>query len=69
MAEQTLDKIIPWLRASNGGERQTTQCRTAIEPLLPESETAGVSGILPPEYSRRLIELFARTNGSFISMM
>jgi glycerol-3-phosphate dehydrogenase len=32
------------------------RCRTAEEPLLPESETRGVSGILPPEFSREVIQ-------------
>lgn len=31
-------------------------CRTGEEPLLPESEVTGVSGILPPEFSRRVVE-------------
>ena len=31
-------------------------CRTAKEPLLPAAETASVSGILPPEFSRRTVE-------------
>ena len=32
------------------------RCRTAEEPLLPAAETSGVSGILPPEFSRRPVE-------------
>ena len=31
-------------------------CRTAQEPLLPAEETGGVSGILPPEFSRKAVE-------------
>jgi glycerol-3-phosphate dehydrogenase len=31
-------------------------CRTAEEPLLPPAETGGVSGILPPEPSRQIVE-------------
>ena len=32
------------------------RCRTAVEPLLSASEAAGVSGILPPEFSRKTVE-------------
>ena len=35
---------------------ESPPCRTAEEPLLPQSEVAGVSGILPPEFSRRAVE-------------
>jgi len=31
-------------------------CRTAEEPLLAPAETEGVSGILPPEFSRPAVE-------------
>jgi glycerol-3-phosphate dehydrogenase len=52
MGEQTVDQIVRKLH--NGSAR----CRTAQEPLLPVAETAGVSGILPPEVSRRTVEHF-----------
>ena len=32
------------------------RCRTAEEPLLPPAETAGRSGILPPEFNRQVVE-------------
>ncbi len=50
MGEQTVDQIAKEL---NGG---AAGCRTAREPLLPEAETVGVSGIVPPEFSRRPVE-------------
>lgn len=53
MAEQTVDEIVESLKALNG---EAARCRTAIEPLLPANETANVSGILPPEFSRRTLE-------------
>jgi glycerol-3-phosphate dehydrogenase len=36
--------------------RAFARCRTAEEPLLPTIETAGVSAILPPEFSRSPVE-------------
>jgi glycerol-3-phosphate dehydrogenase len=36
--------------------RELARCRTAAEPLLPVAETSGVSGILPPEFSRKAVE-------------
>jgi len=56
MAEQTVDRIVESLNGSNGLGRNFAACRTAEEPLLPQSEVAGVSGILPPEFSRRHVE-------------
>jgi glycerol-3-phosphate dehydrogenase len=32
------------------------KCRTAHEPLLPAAEIDGVSGILPPEFERSVVE-------------
>jgi len=56
MAEQTVDYIVKWLNCLNTSNRQFEQCRTAIEPLLSNSETEGISGILPPEFSRAAVE-------------
>jgi glycerol-3-phosphate dehydrogenase len=50
MAEQTVDGIVRELKVS------APPCRTAHEPLLPHAEIAGVSGILPSEFSRRSVE-------------
>ncbi len=54
MAEQTVDRIVSELKV------QAEPCRTAQEPLLPESETAGFSGITPPEFCRAAVEHFCR---------
>jgi glycerol-3-phosphate dehydrogenase len=56
MAEQTVDQIVRTLKASNSLKREAGRCRTAEEPLLPLAETQEVSGILPPQCSRRLVE-------------
>jgi glycerol-3-phosphate dehydrogenase len=58
MAQQTVDQIVHWLRGSKSLPRDVKSCRTADEPLLPVSETEGLSGIVPPKPSRRLIEHF-----------
>lgn len=50
MAEQTVDQIVEKL--GDGFEK----CRTATEPLLAPSETNGVSGIVPPEFGRKIVE-------------
>ena len=50
MAEQTVTQIAKSLN------RQTPPCHTAIEPLLPAGDVNGVSGILPPEFDRRVVE-------------
>jgi len=61
MGEQTVDQIAKWLHGLHGlhelqGHGAVARCRTAQEPLLPVAETRGVSGILPPELSRRTVE-------------
>src|SRR5208337_3081788 len=59
MGEQTVDQIVnglvglQWLQGVRG---EVGRCRTAEEPLLPAGETGGVSGILPPEFSRKAVE-------------
>ena len=63
MGEQTVDQIVKWLPGLQElhkvhGERE--RCRTAAEPLLPTAETDGVSGILPPEFSRKTVEHYHR---------
>ena len=54
MAEQTVDRVAEFLGADFG------KCVTAEKALLEVSETWGVSGILPPEPSRELVEHFVR---------
>lgn len=58
MAEQTLNGVVSFLRSSNQVDREFRPCKTAAEPLLPASETEGISSVLPPEISRRLVEHF-----------
>jgi glycerol-3-phosphate dehydrogenase len=50
MGEQTVGQIVKMLKG------KAARCRTAQEPLLPTAETVGVSGILPPELSRKTVE-------------
>ena len=59
MAEQTVDKIVKTLKATGNGTG-AGECRTATEPLLPPAAIEGLSGILPPELSRRAVEHFVR---------
>lgn len=59
MAEQTLDKVVNWLKKTNGA-KHGPPCRTAGEPLLPPAQTNGLSGILPPPLSRAAVEHFCR---------
>jgi glycerol-3-phosphate dehydrogenase len=55
MAEETVDKIVHRLSPVKNG---FGPCRTATEPLLPETETEGISGILPPACNRNIVEHF-----------
>ncbi len=52
MAEQAVDQITKKI-----GEK-FSECRTAQEPLLPTSDTVGISGIVPPPFSRDAVEHF-----------
>jgi glycerol-3-phosphate dehydrogenase len=56
MGEQTVDQIVEALKASKGLSGKLGKCRTAEEPLLPVAETEGVSGIVPPLFSRGPVE-------------
>ena len=58
MAEEAVDKIARHLpvRAAPQRSPAVETARTALEPLLPTEETSGVSGILPPEPSRQVVE-------------
>ncbi|MDB6149235.1 MAG: glycerol-3-phosphate dehydrogenase [Chthoniobacter sp.] len=58
MAEQTVDRIVKSL--TTNGARRFQNCRTADEPLLPIVDTAGVSAIVPPEFSRFAVEHYCR---------
>lgn len=56
MAEQAVDRIVKSLRQSNASPPSVAPCRTAEELLLPASETQNISGLLPPEFCRRVVE-------------
>jgi glycerol-3-phosphate dehydrogenase len=56
MAEQTVDQVIKALRSEGSLRGEVHRCRTAEDPLLPGVETEDLSGILPPECTRRAVE-------------
>ena len=56
MAEQTVDGIVKSLASRNFPTDKIISCRTADEPLLPPGETEGISGILPPEFTRDAVQ-------------
>jgi glycerol-3-phosphate dehydrogenase len=58
MAEESVDQVVRWLKSSDGQRQDFSPCHTADEPLLPATETAGVSGILPPSLDRTIVEHF-----------
>ncbi len=54
MAEQAVDQIVRKLSF------KAEKCRTAKEPLLPKSETDGLSSITPPPICKSAVEHFCR---------
>jgi glycerol-3-phosphate dehydrogenase len=54
MAEQTIDEVVACLNV------KAAPCATAIEPLLPDAESARFSAIVPPEVSREAVEHYCR---------
>jgi glycerol-3-phosphate dehydrogenase len=56
MAEQTVDRIVEWLKKSRALIRDAAPCRTAKENLLPIEQIKGVSGMLPPAFNRGTVE-------------
>jgi glycerol-3-phosphate dehydrogenase len=59
MGEQTVDQVVTWLQGLHELHQlhgEVGRCRTAAELLLPTAEAGGVSGILPPEFSRKAVE-------------
>jgi glycerol-3-phosphate dehydrogenase len=56
MAEGAVDQIVKSLKKSNELPPNISPCRTADELLLPAGETQNISGILPPEFCRRVVE-------------
>lgn len=55
MAEQAVNQLVRWLKKSDAVNRNITPCRTATDLLLPATETARVSGILPPDFNRQIL--------------
>jgi glycerol-3-phosphate dehydrogenase len=55
MAEQTVNGIVKVLR---GAKENIASCHTATERLLSPGECEGISGILPPRFSRELVGHF-----------
>jgi len=54
MGEQTVDRLLTYLH------RKADPCRTAVEPLLPPVQVQGISGMLPPEVTRKVVEHYCR---------
>ncbi len=57
MAEQTVDQIVKALK-HQGLKEEPAPCRTAKEPLIPSAETQGISGTLPPQFTREVVKHF-----------
>jgi glycerol-3-phosphate dehydrogenase len=57
MAEQVTDQLGAWVHKT-ASAKSHADCRTAIEPLLPTTETEGISAIVPPTPSRELVRHF-----------
>jgi len=65
MAEQTVDKVVAELEKLQRSEglqklQEFLACRTSQEELLPESETKGISAIVPVQPDRRVVEHFCQ---------
>ena len=60
MGEQTVDAVAAYLKQLGLLQRELKPCRTAHEVLLPEQAVAGISGTLPPKFTRELVEHFCR---------
>ena len=56
MAEQAVDRIVKSLNQAGESPLSAAACRTAEEPLRLAGEAQNVSGILPPEFCRRVVE-------------
>jgi glycerol-3-phosphate dehydrogenase len=56
MAEQVVDQIVSSLKKSRAAPPLVAPCRTAEERLLPASQTQNISGIIPPELCRPVVE-------------
>jgi len=56
MAEETVDRVAHWLARSPDRQRAIRPCQTATVPLLSVADTRDLSGVTPPEFSRRVVE-------------
>lgn len=56
MAEQSVDQLIGWLQTASTVTGNWSPCRTAAERLLAPEDVQNISGILPPEFCRRVVE-------------
>jgi glycerol-3-phosphate dehydrogenase len=56
MAEQSVDRIVAWLGRQKGGGSAFKECRTANEPLVTTDGADSFSGILPPPFTRAMVE-------------
>jgi len=56
MAQQTVDQLLGWLTSSAATNGSYSRCRTAEDRLLAPDEVRNLSGILPPEVCRRVVE-------------
>jgi glycerol-3-phosphate dehydrogenase len=54
MAEQTVDQVVSKLGL------KASSCCTASQPLLPKSETDGVSAITPPDFCQSTVEHYCK---------
>jgi glycerol-3-phosphate dehydrogenase len=61
MAEQTVNQIVEAFKSEAlKREKMPAPCRTATEPLLTRAETDGLSGILPPPFTREVVQHFCQ---------
>jgi len=56
MAQETVDRVVEWLRRERAAQRSFRQCQTADIALLSPSEGLNPGGVVPPEFDRRMVE-------------
>lgn len=56
MAEQATNRVVHWLRRQHQINGSISSCRTDAEPLLKGSGQTAVSGLLPPQFTREIVE-------------
>jgi glycerol-3-phosphate dehydrogenase len=55
MAQETMDRVTHWLALQNAVSRSLRPCQTDTLPLLAATDVAVLSGIVPPEFNRRVV--------------